>query len=177
MNWREIDFRYDWVFLTFSALKSGFYTIRQQASAESWFDGTWQVEHADAILGVAFVAAQAYLVGTVEDVNHIRQSRGQAEKSKIDYYKDDPHPLPNGISRILLINSIANYYKHHDEWDDPWTPNLTTTTLAAVGIVKSTEFPCYEAAKTLWGPTEVENLDKLAGIIKEWREYILAKYK
>jgi hypothetical protein len=109
-------------------------------------------------------------------VNKIRESNGKSKKGKIEYYSDDPNPLPSGVSRILLINSIANYYKHHDEWDT-WPTNLTGTTLAIVGINESTEFPCYEVAKTLWDESDIENLDNLTLIISEWREYILSKYK
>src|SRR2546421_13036673 len=120
MNWREIDFRYDWVSLTLHALKSGFESIKETEKREPWFDGLWQLEHAESIFGVAFVAAQAYILGTVEDINHIREGKGMARLKKINYYFDDPVTLSNGASRILLINSMANYYKHHDEWGNTW---------------------------------------------------------
>jgi hypothetical protein len=176
MNMYEFDFRYDWVSLTFRALQSGFESIREKAAEESWFDGTWQLEHAESILGIAFVTAQAYIFGTTEDLNKIREANGKGRIDKIDLYKDDPKPLPNGVSRILLINSIANYHKHHDEWD-PWPTKLSATTLANVGIDETTEFPCYEAAKILWDKNDVENLDHLAAIISEWRKYVVSKHK
>ena len=176
MNWREIDFRYDWVSLTLHALRSGFESIREKANDESWFDGLWQLEHGENILGVAFVAAQAYMLGTVDDINKIRASNGRPSVGKINYYSDDPKPLPGGVSRILLINSVANYYKHHDEWTG-WPANLTGQTLADAGITESTEFPCYEAATKLWDPNDVENLDNLLSIISAWREHIISTYK
>jgi hypothetical protein len=174
MNKYEFDFRYDWVSLTFRALESGFESIRKKAAAESWFDGIWQLEHAESILGIAFVTAQAYILGTAEDANKILESNGKNRKHKIDHYADDPKPLPSGTSRVLLINSIANYYKHHDEWS-PWPTNSSTTILANVGIDETSEFPCYEAAKILWDENDIENLDNLMSIISEWRKYILSK--
>jgi hypothetical protein len=175
MNLHEVDFRYDWVSLTLHALKTGFESVREKAGENEWFDGLWQLEHVESILGIVFVAVQAYILGTVEDVNKIRESNGKGKKGKIEYYSDDDEPLPSGVSRILLINSIANYYKHHDEWDT-WPTNLTVRTLAGVGITESTEFPCYEAAKNLWDENDIENLGNLLSIISEWRKYILSKY-
>ena len=176
MHLHEVDFRYDWVTLTLHALKTGFESVREKADANEGFDGLWQLEHIENILGIAFVVAQAYISGTVEDINKVRQSNGKREKGKMEYYTDDDEPLPSGISRILLINSIANYYKHHDEWD-AWPPNLTGRTLANIGIMESTEFPCYEAAKNLWDENDIENLGNLLSIISEWRKYILSKHK
>jgi hypothetical protein len=176
MNWREFDFRHDWISLTLHALKSGFEIIRERAKEETWFDGIWQLEHRENIVGIAFVAAQAYMLGTVEDINKIRAGKGNPPVGKINCYSDDPNPLPSGRSRILLINAIANYYKHHDEWD-AWPTNLTVNTLADVGIVENTEFPCYEAATKLWDADDTENLENLLSIITEWREHIISTYK
>lgn len=176
MNLYEADFRHDWVCLTLRALKTGFESVRQKANENEWFDGQWQLEYAESILGIAFVTAQAYILGTVEDLNDVRMGNGKEAKNKIEYYSDDCEPLPNGLSRILLINSIANYYKHHDEWDS-WPTNTTGNTLTNVGINENTEFPCYQAAKTLWGESGIENLDQLLLIASDWRKYLLPKYE
>jgi len=176
MHTAEIDFRYDWVSLTFHALESGFTSIRKKADAEPWFDGLWQLEHAEAILGIAFVVAQTYILGTVDDLNEIRKSEGKSQMDKVNCYSDSPKKLPSGVSPILLINSIANYYKHHDEWDR-WPTNLTGETLCNVGIGEGTEFPCYVAATKLWAEKKIDNLKNLLTLISEWRKYILSKYK
>lgn len=175
MHLAEFDFRYNWISLILHALESGFTGIRETADAEPWFDGLWQMEQAESILGIAFVAAQTYITGTVEDINEIRESKGKSTINKLDYYSDAPQLVPSGVSPILLANSIANYYKHHDEWDK-WPANLTGETLGKVGIGEGTEFPCYVAATKLWAENEIENLKNLLAIISEWREYILSKY-
>lgn len=176
-NWKEIDYRHDWVSLTLNALKTGFASIKEMADEMPWFDGLWQLEHAESIFGIAFITAQTYILGTVEDINDIRKSASKSEIGKIDYYKDDKCPLSNGVSRILLINAIANYYKHHDEWENPWKKNSTVQTLNDVGISESTEFPCNEVAAILSNGKTTDDLDNLLTIISEWREYILTKYK
>jgi len=179
MYFCEIDFRYHWVSLALNALRSGFTDIQKKADTEPWFDGLCQHEYAESILGIAFIIAQTYILGTVGDVNRIRKSSGKSQKGKIDYYSDVPKSLCNGVSQILLINSIADYHKHHDEWDG-WGKGRskpTTQILAGIGIVESTEFPCYVAATKLWDENEIENLGNLLTLIREWREYILSKYK
>ena len=176
-NWKEFDFRQNWVSLTLDALKTGFVRIEEMGEEMPWFDGLWQFEHAESIFGIAFITAQTYISGTVEDVNSIRRSVGKSAIKRINYYDDDKFPLSNGVSRILLINAIANYYKHHDEWEKTWKKNLTTLTLYDAGIDEKTEFPCYEASTMLSSGKASENLENLLTIISEWREYILSKYK
>ena len=136
----------------------------------------WQIEHAESILGVAFIVTQTYILGTVEDLNKIRESNGKNPLGKVDIYSDAPQRLSNNVSSVLLINSIANYYKHHDDCD-VWPTNLTGEILNNVGIGKDTKFPCYVAATKLWDKNDVGNLKSLLKIISDWREYVLAKYK
>ena len=175
-HWREIDFRGDWVSVVFSALESGFNEIQEMAKELDWFDAGFQLEHAESIFSIVFITAQTYIVGVVEDINKICESNGKAKLNKIDCYNDDSSPLGSRISRILLINAVANYCKHHDEWGKTWNRNLTVNTLSAVGITENTEFPCYEAAAKLFGDDKMWNFENLLVLISNWRKYILSKY-
>jgi hypothetical protein len=157
-------------------LETGLLSIEERGKAEEWFDGLWQLEHSESLFGIAFVSAQTYIFGTVQDINKIRRGSGKPSLDKTKYYADETKPFLSETSRIMLINSIANYYKHHDEWE-VWPVNLTTKTLADVGITDHTEFPCYKAATTLWGEKECQKLGNLLRIISEWRGSILKKYK
>jgi hypothetical protein len=74
-----------------------------------------------------------------------------------------------------LINSIANYYKHQDEWVE-WPNNYTTKDLADISIDRKTDFPCYETALKLWPEDKIEDLQNLLHIISNWRSHILSKY-
>jgi hypothetical protein len=176
MNINEIDFRYNWIASVYDALESGLSSIEKRGIEDVWFDGLWQLEHSETILGISFVCAQTYILGTVQDINNIRIDLGKPSIDKLKYYEDDIKPPLSGSSRIMLINSIANYFKHHDEWD-VWPVNLTTKTLADVGITDKTDFPCYKAVTILWDEKECKNLGNLLNIVSEWREFILMKYK
>jgi hypothetical protein len=176
MNIFEIDFRQSWASSIFQSLEAGISSIHEREKVDDWFDGLWQLEHIESLLGIAFVSAQTYILGTVQDLNALRKRSGKLPIDKIKCYAEDTNPLPNGISRITLLNAIANYYKHHDEWD-AWPTNTTTEILSAVGIANNTEFPCYKVATTLCGERECEKLGNLLSLISEWRQHILNQYR
>ena len=134
------------------------------------------MEHAGAVFGGAFVIAQTYVLGTMQDVNGIRKSAKKKQLSKIEFYSDATHCNDTSTSTINLINATANYYKHNDEWGNTWPNNLTTKTLADVGIDSNTEFPCYRAGIILFGEKHVWQFSLLREMITDWRKHVLSKY-
>ena len=174
MNFLALDFRIDWVVTVLDSLESAFQSIEKKGHNQPWFDGQFQMEHAEEVFGAAFVIAQTYISGTTQDLNGIRESAGKQQLSKSQYYSDATHCDGTSTSTITLINVIANYYKHHDEWGDTWPTNHTTTTLADVGIDSNTEFPCYRAGVILFGKDHVWQFDNLQKMIKDWRQHILS---
>lgn len=172
----DLDYRYDWVATTLNGLESAFSRIQEYADENPWFDGLWQLEYYEPVFGIAFVLAQTYIVGTVADINKSRGFRKEKSINKLVCYSDSLLDLPGGTSPILLINSIANYFKHYEEWDK-WPSNPTTETLHRVGIGEDTEFPCYVAATILWNEDEIGNLHNLLTIISKWRKHVVLKYR
>ena len=133
-------------------------------------DGTTAREHAEVLLGLGFVAAQAYVLGAWTDVNRIRQSSARAPVTKSDCYASDTITVQAGITRIHVINATANYFKHHDEWRT-WPQNETARILATIDITQKTEFPCIDATELLCGTGW--RLIVLHRIVKEWREHLI----
>lgn len=174
MDMRKLDFRIDWVATVLDSLESAFTSIKERGRDHQWFDGGFQMEHAEAIFGVSFVTAQAYILGTTEDVNKIRESAGKQPLTKMQLYSDAAHCDGTNTSTIMLINAIANYYKHHDEWGDRWPNNRTTTALADVGIGSNTEFPCYRAPVTLFEQDHLWQFGRLRKMIADWRQHVLS---
>ena len=173
----EIDFRYDWVSATLNGLESAFSRIQEEASANPGFDGLWQLEYSETVFGIAFVLAQTYITGTVANINELHEHRGEKPIDKLDCYSDSLWYLPDETSPIILINSIANYFKHHEEWDKWPANNQTVKSLHRFGIGENIEFPCHVAASKLWNENEIFNLHNLLTIISEWRKHVLLKYK
>jgi hypothetical protein len=176
MNIYEVDFRFSWISSIIESLEYGLSNIEQRVNGGDWFDGLWELEHAESIYGIAFVVAQTYILGTTQDINRIRQGAGKSPLDKLTLYSYDLRPLNKQVSRIRLINAIANYHKHKDEWTS-WPQNNTTRDLAAAGIDATIEFPCQQSAVMLWDEQENGSLKNLMAIISEWRRHILDKYK
>jgi hypothetical protein len=131
MNIRAIDWRIEPLHDIIVGIEAGLTTIRERL--EEGGDGITARDHAEALLGLGFVAAQWYVLGTWADLNRIRESSARPTITKSDCYASDAIKVQAGITRIHVINAAANYFKHHDEWT-AWRQNETTRILAAVGI-------------------------------------------
>src|ERR1035438_2103365 len=83
------------------------------------------IEVAEHFIGSAFVLGQATITQTVSLVKRMHEDAGKpswipSEKGKI---MDTASPIhvETGLSKIAIINAVANYYKHRYEWWDDWS--------------------------------------------------------
>jgi len=177
MHLYEIDWRIKPLHDILVGIKAGLEAIGEHINDEEGFDGFSALEHAEPLLGLCFVAAQNYALGTVADLNRIRDSHSKPGKDKNDCYLCDSVTLRGGTTRIQLVNAVANYFKHHDEWSR-WPTRKDrgfrdTEILASVGITQKTEHPCVEATNLLCGTSW--EIIVLHQIIKEWRAHVINK--
>ncbi len=168
------DFRIQWVTTVLNSLEETVLSFSDFGDADG--DGFFPIEQSEAILGISFVVAQIYILGITEDLNDVRISSGKNTLSKIEYYKDYNLQRDKIVSPIEIINSIANYFKHHDEWGDEWPKNYTAENLAFVGINEKTDFPCNRIAEKLLGESNSWNVGLLLPIITSWRKVMFTKY-
>ena len=173
MNIHEIDTRIDQLYDVIVGIEAGLKAVGQRLEDEEGFDGITANEHAETLLGLGFVAAQAYAIGTWCDLNRIRNNSGKPNVSKMDCYAADTIRV-KGKTRIEIMNATANYFKHHDEWSQ-WPTNETTRILASVGITDKTESPCVQAIRRFSGSTW--ELILLPQIVKEWRTHVFSILK
>lgn len=126
-------------------------------------------EYAEYFYGAALVACQPYAVGTVSDINEIRASLGLSKLRKMELYKS------NGISTLRytfveLINSLANLFKHNQEWDI-WPDKENTRTLRYFGIDEKTEFPLNTGISIIL--CESSDLRRLCETLENWRFFLI----
>jgi len=179
MHLREIDWRIEPLHDVIVGICAGLAAIQKRMDAEEGFDGLSAREYAEPLLGLGFVAAQTYAVGTVSDLNRVRMSRGKSKEEKLNKHKCYAHDtfIKGDVTRIQLINASANYFKHHDEWtrwptgSDRGTHD--TRTLGTVGITETTEFPCIDAVDLLCNTSW--ELNELLQILKEWRAHVIKR--
>jgi len=178
MHLREIDWRIEPLHDVIAGIGAGLAAIQKRMDDEEGFDGLSAHEHAELLLGLGFVAAQIYAIGTVSDLSQILATRGKSKRGKLDCYACDSVALKGGVTRIQLVNAVANYFKHHDQWSR-WPTSKKdrgfhdSEVLERVGITGKTEFPCAEATNLLCG-TNWE-LTMLRQILKEWRAHVIKR--
>lgn len=170
MHLREVDFRIAPLHDIISAIDNGLAAVKERLDEQD-VDGVTALEHAETLLGLAFVAAQAYALGTWTDLNEVRRNGGKQSVTKLDCYTCDPVTLKGGPTRMRVINASANYFKHHDEWT-VWPTNETTTTLSQIGINQQTEFPIVKITQLFTGSGW--ELIVLHQAVKEWRAHVFS---
>lgn len=123
--------------------------------------------------GSALVACQVYAVGSFGDVNDIRKSKRLSVLKKHEAYGLGLYDKP-GYTFINLINELANYFKHNEEWSDSWKEGYTSKTLNYYGIDESTEFPLNVGINIL--TNETGDLRLIAEILENWRSNLIENY-
>ncbi len=136
----EFDFRYSSTWDVIRGLDQAF------ANRDRRADGMEQLETAETIIGIGYIALQTYITGAIADLGAVFQ------------ISQKPHELRamaptlgrTGATVIEAVWSLANYFKHHEEWPD-WNAEgsrrSTIETLTRLHIAEDTEFPCIELMK------------------------------
>ena len=127
-------------------------------------DPAFAYETAEELIGICFVTAQVYLVSIWKWINIELDRRIGTSVTRHDLYSLH--------QAIPVINAVANYYKHHEEWDiDDRHSKQTKSILSLIGIDvsdPSCEFPCVAALERLtgaeWQPSRIISL------LKEWTD-------
>ncbi|MGB2739337.1 MAG: hypothetical protein WBC60_02135 [Cognaticolwellia sp.] len=150
---------------------SGIEKLFQRNRQELGFDGLWMNEYGEVLFGSLLVAAQAYFVGSLRDINEIRKSLGLKVLTKQDAYKNH-HITVQNYSLIELVNSVANYFKHRDEWNEDWPENYTTKVLTAFSMTG--EFPINDVQQLIEADY---GYNKITCLVAEWREQLITNAK
>jgi len=160
MHYKEMDYR-SAPLRTLCTISTNAVDELIELSKQGLMDGLTAMEYAEYIHGALLVACQAYAVSTVSDLNEILESNHK----KVDLYKYKETNLKD-YTFIELINSLANYFKHNEEWKS-WPINLTTKTLRYYGINENTEFPLHTGIQIIIG--ESRDFRGLCEALEDWR--------
>ncbi len=107
-HWRRHDFREKSLFMIIDGLQKSVKELEQNIDDIHWYEGDWFMEESEPIYGLAFIAFQNYIIGSIGDIEG-------STKTKLSYYKKDKVIPDYSNTTIELIITLANYAKHRDE--------------------------------------------------------------
>jgi len=179
VNIYDIDWRLSSTRQVFQALSDALKNVEKIIldEAREEYEREDALEHAENLLGIAFVTAQTYIAGTVSDINQFAKVSNKLTKDQL--LKTYSEKLSEkAVTKLELCDALANYYKHHDEWES-WSAvgrqQRTVATLQAAEIIESDAYPCIKASEMLWLNTQ--SLESLLSLITNWREAVFTAYK
>ena len=173
MNIREFDWRQSPVRQLLSALSLGLVANAQQFNDGRELDDA--LEYENDLYGIGFVTAQTYIAGVVADVNSLRGTRSRIRKHEL-LKSANPIVANTKLTQMQLCDTMANYYKHRDEWIN-WTDPAacrTTEFLRMAGFTQGDGHLCTTVATLLFGNLNAKSLDSLSDMLLSWRVAVIA---
>lgn len=135
------------------------------------------------LIGSAFVLGQAAISQAVSIATKINDLVGRPtwlpHGSQALMSTESVVHTDTGLSTIVLIDAVANYFKHHYEWPDDWTGSSraqsTIEIVRKLGLEPNEEGNLRDAAREL-GMTGGD-LSPISTLIQEWRERLAAYFR
>lgn len=166
-HWLKVDYRVESLKKILTGLSDSINFLEKRVKDKSdYYDGLWFYEETEPIYGLAFIAFQNYINGSVKDVYGI-------SSKKVESYKIGEYISNSNKTNIELIIGLANYLKHKDD-DGPLHKgtqeilecfNLNTDKEA--DIDKSPIFEGLSILNKDW------DLSLILKIVTDWREKLL----
>jgi len=107
-HYLRCDFRAVSLEVTINGLIDTIEVLKKQINEIHWYDGDWFMEESEPIYGLAFIAFQNYINGSIKDYSN-------SISNKIRFYKLGQKADGFSKSKIELVIGLANYSKHKDE--------------------------------------------------------------
>lgn len=165
-HWLKVDYRAESLFQIISGLVNSINKLKERQEEGGWYDGLWLLEDTEPIFGLAFIAFQNYINGTIKDFYNTTDN-------KVVFYKIEPNLNGFEKSSIELIIGLANYIKHKE---DSKLLNGTKNILDCFGLNNSdeiTESPIFNGLDLLDSNWDLFNVLE---IVKSWREKLFENY-
>ncbi|MCO5946620.1 hypothetical protein [Mucilaginibacter flavidus] len=107
-HWRRNDFRLKSLFMIVDGLQKSIKELEKNLTEIHWYDADWLMQETEPIYGLAFIAFQNYIIGSIADIDGTSQN-------KHAFFKKDRAIDGYAFTTIELITTLANYAKHKDE--------------------------------------------------------------
>lgn len=161
------DYRAISLGLTIKGVSETIRALKNQIDKIDRYDGDWYMEESEPVYGLAFIAFQNYINGSIKDF-------AGSLKEKESFYRIEQNLQDGKRSRIELIIGLANYAKHKDEGAlhkgtkdilDHFKLNYNVVTY----LEKSPIFEGLTLLNLKWDLFEIKKL------VTDWREYLWSR--
>lgn len=161
-NYLRFDHRYKSLSMIIQGLTETIDILENQINEIHWYDNLWFMEESESIYGLAFIAFQNYINGSIKDFS------GSLSK-KQHFYKYEQNYRKSSKSKIELIIGLANYIKHKDEGrlNKGTEGVLDYFNINCNNITTHDKSPIFQGLTIL---NEDWNLYKIKAFVTEWRE-------
>jgi hypothetical protein len=167
IHYLRIDHRAVSLNITIKGLTETITFLKNQIDEIDWYDGDWFMEESEPIYGLAFIALQNYINGSIKDI-------ADSLKEKETYYKLEQYLKEGNRSRIELIIGLANYAKHKDEG----TPHKGTKDILDHFNLNYEDVTYLDKSPIFQGLTllnEDWDLLQVKTFVTDWRELLWSK--
>lgn len=153
--------------MTIKGLSETIEILKNQIDEIAWYDGGWFMEESEPIYGLAFIAFQNYINGSIKDF-------ADSLKEKESFYKIEQNSKKGNRSKIELIIALANYAKHKDEdtLHKGTKDILEHFELTYNDVIYLDKSPIFQGLSLL---NEEWDLFQIKNIVTDWREYLWSR--
>lgn len=163
-HYLKVDYREVSLEIIINGLNDAIDSLKKQIDKIHWYDGDWFMEESEAIYGLAFIAFQNYINGSIKDF------KGNLN-NKTELYRIENNESKYPKSKIELIIGLANYSKHKDEG----IPHKGTKEVLDCFELNYENVTYLDKSPIFQGLTILNNdwdLLKIKTIITKWRELL-----
>ena len=164
-DYKRMDARIEVLRLAITGLENSISVLQTKFNENDWYDGFWLLEESEPIYGLAFIAIQNYINSSIYD-------KFESIEKQYMIYKRDDKIENSGRTKIELIISIANYFKHRDHPLDlkgDTAKILTDLNLKFDKDLDISESPIFKGLDMF---SESWDLNEIIRIAEDWREKI-----
>lgn len=161
------DFRAESLRQIICGLNASVSFLSQKQKEYDWYDAISLLEDSEPIFGLAFVAIQNYINGSINDLY-------RGVNNKAEFYKLGPKFNTYEKSKIELMVGLANYIKHKEE---PRLHRGTQEILDCFSLKHTNEI----TESAIFGGLDLlsKNWDlfEILEIVESWRKELFIYYK
>jgi len=160
--WR-LDYRKESIIQIIAGLKAAITKLEERIDERDWYDTSFFLEDTEPIVGLAFIAFQNYIYGSIKDRFKSIETAKLARLTS---------PILKRYNRteIELIIVLANYCKHTDGELTKATKGILREFKFDGGIDSTPIFDGLELLSAAW------DLDEILLKVLSWREALWTEY-